>query len=78
MSFTLIAVMVEAPAGKIGLMFPFESGVIMGIVNMVVIMSAPGWVSVIGMPRVMSFKKAYTYLDLGIRRTGNKTSRYDQ
>jgi hypothetical protein len=51
---------------------------IMGIVSMVTIMSAPGRVSVIGMSRVMSFKKAYSHLDLGISRIDGKTSGYDQ
>lgn len=67
MIFALKTVMVEASSGKISLVFSFESGVIMGIVNMVMIMSAPRGVGVIGMSRIMPFKKAYAHLDLGIR-----------
>jgi hypothetical protein len=78
MTFTLISIVVKTPSGKISLVFSFERRLIMGIVSMVTIMSAPGRVSVIGMSRVMSFKKAYSHLDLGISRIDGKTSGYDQ
>jgi hypothetical protein len=78
MIFALKTFVVEAPSGKISLVFSFESAVIMVIVGMIMVMPVPGGVSVIGMSRVMSFKKAYAHLDLGICRTSDKTSRYDQ
>ena len=66
MIFALKTVMVEASSGKISLVFSFESGVIMGIVSMVMIMSAPRGVGVIGMSRIMPFIETYTDVDLGI------------
>jgi hypothetical protein len=78
MAFTLITVVVEAPSGKISLVFSFECRLIMGIVNMVMIMAAPGGISVIGMSRVMSFKESYSHLDLGISRIDGKAPGYDQ
>ena len=50
----------------------------MGIVSAVTIMVVPGRISVIGMPRVMSFIEAYTHVDLGISRIDGKASGYDQ
>jgi hypothetical protein len=66
MIFTLVTIMVEAPTGKIGVVFPFESRLIVGIVSTVTIMSVPGWISVVGIPRVMSFIEANAHVDLGI------------
>jgi hypothetical protein len=78
MSFTLKTVMVEASSGKIGPVFSFEGGVIMGIVSTVTVMPAPGRISVISISRVISFIETYAHVDLGIRRIGDKTSCYDQ
>lgn len=78
MIFTLKTFVVETPSGKISLVFSFKSRLIMGIVSAVTIMVVPGRISVIGMPRVMSFIEAYTHVDLGISRIDGKASGYDQ
>ena len=78
MIFALKTFMIEAPSGKISPVFSFESGLIMGIVGLVAIMSVPGRIRVIGISRVMSFVEIHIHVNLGIRRIGDKASCYDQ
>jgi hypothetical protein len=76
--FALKSFMIEAPSGEINPVFSFESWLIMGIVNLVTIMPAPGGIRVVGISRVMSFIEFHIHVDLGIRRIGDKASCYDQ
>jgi|HubBroStandDraft_1064217.scaffolds.fasta_scaffold19275_2 hypothetical protein len=78
MIFALKTFMIEAPSGKINPVFSFESGLVMGIVNLVTIMPVPGRIRVVGISRVMSFVEIHIHVDLGIRRIGDKASCYDQ
>ena len=78
MIFPLKTFVVETSSGEVSPVFSFESGLIVGIVNLVTIMPVPGRIRVIGISGVMSFIEIHIDVDLGIRRIGDKASCYDQ
>jgi hypothetical protein len=55
MIFAFKALVIKAPSREIGSVLSFECGTIMGIVIVIAVMSVPGGVRVIGIPRVIPF-----------------------
>ena len=68
--FTLKPFMVKTPAVKISTVFPFKNGAVMRIIITVAVMPLPCGISVIGIPRIISFIDAEISLYMHLRLCG--------